>query len=269
LFLQLPCGTLMDMKKILVIGESCKDVFVYCNAERLAPDLPVPVLSVIEQTENPGMAKNVERNILNIYPHCDFITNDGWEKVTKTRYVHRNSNHTFIRVDSDPRIERIAMHDLPLSDYDVVAISDYNKGFLAEEDIQAIWERHDNVFMDTKKKLGPWAHKAKIIKINNFEYERSKDALTPELAQKIICTRGEFGAEYQGRLYPVERVDVKDSTGAGDSFFAALLVRYLETSDIDESIRFANECAVKVVSQKGVNLIERPHTLSYEQSKKV
>ena len=37
------------MKKILIIGESCKDIFVYCNANRLAPDLPIPVLSVIEK----------------------------------------------------------------------------------------------------------------------------------------------------------------------------------------------------------------------------
>src|SRR5438105_4417160 len=97
------------MKSILVIGESCRDVFVYCHAERLAPDLPVPVLSVIEQTENPGMAKNVEANIKGIYDHVDILTNDGWEKVTKTRYVHRNSNHTFIRIDSDHHIPRIAI----------------------------------------------------------------------------------------------------------------------------------------------------------------
>jgi len=58
-----------------------------------------------------------------------------------------------------------------------------------------------------------------------------------------------------------ERVEVKDSTGAGDSFFAALLVRYAETGDIDEAINFANACAAKVVTQKGVTLIERPRAV--------
>ena len=29
---------------ILVIGESCRDVFIYCDANRLCPDVPVPVL---------------------------------------------------------------------------------------------------------------------------------------------------------------------------------------------------------------------------------
>lgn len=248
------------MKKILVIGDSCRDVFVYCHADRLAPDLPVPVLHVIEQTTNPGMAKNVEQNIKAIYPHCDLITNDNWEQVTKTRYVHRASNHLFIRVDSESRVPRISMHDMPLHEYALVAISDYGKGFLEEEDIAAICERHPAVFLDTKKILGPWAEGAKIIKINNFEYARSKEYLTPELAQKIIVTRGERGAEFQGRNYPVgETVEVKDSTGAGDSFFAALVVLYLESGAIDEAINFANACAAKVVAQKGVTLIERPH----------
>ena len=247
------------MKKLLVIGESCKDIFVYCHAERLAPDLPVPVLRIIEETSNPGMAKNVEQNIKAIYPHCDLITNKDWEKVTKTRYVHRNTNHTFIRIDAEPKVSRITMHDLPLDKYDIIAISDYNKGFLTEEDIKAICERHPNVFIDTKKKLGEWAKDAKIIKINNYEFERSKDSITPELSQKIIVTRGEHGAEYNCKLYPVvEKVEVKDSTGAGDSFFAALMVCYAETGNLDEAINFANACAAKAVTQKGVSVIERP-----------
>ncbi|MFZ1074842.1 MAG: PfkB family carbohydrate kinase [Minisyncoccia bacterium] len=248
----------MQSKKILIVGETCLDRFVYCAADRLAPDLPVPVLKVISETENPGMAKNVERNVKAIYTHCDLVTNKGWKKITKTRYVHQESNYTFIRIDTEPRIPRIAVRELPLSKYDIVAISDYNKGFLTEEDIKYICERHDTVFIDTKKILGPWVRRAKFIKINNQEYERSRHALTPSLAKKIICTKGGAGAEYQGALFPVEKVDVKDLTGAGDSFFAAIVVRYAETGNIKESIEFANECAKEVVKHKGVTLIRRP-----------
>src|SRR3989344_5915850 len=145
------------LPKILVIGDSCLDRFIYCHADRLAPDLPVPVLRIIEQTENPGMAKNVERNIKNIYEHCELVTNPNWKEVTKTRYVHRNSNHPFIRVDTDHHIPRISIHDMPLKEYDLIVISDYNKGFLTEEDIAGICARHDCVFVDTKKILGDWA----------------------------------------------------------------------------------------------------------------
>lgn len=245
-------------KRILVIGEACLDRFVYCHADRLAPDLPVPVLRVIEETENPGMAKNVEYNIRAIYKHCDIVTNADWKKVTKTRYVHKDSNHTFLRVDTEPRIKHVRVRSLPLRDYDVIAISDYNKGFLTEGDIKYICEHHDAVFIDTKKILGPWANKAKYIKINAQEYRRSKHVITPALEKKIICTKGGLGAEYQGKLYPVERVEVKDLTGAGDSFFAALIVRYVETGAVEEAIRFANECAKEVVRHRGVTLIRRP-----------
>ncbi len=244
------------MKKILIVGESCKDIFVYCRAERLAPDLPVPVLSVVEQNENPGMAANVERNIKSIYPHVELYTNDTWENVTKTRYMHRDTNHMFIRIDTDHHIPRIAVKKIPLSKYDIVAISDYNKGFLTEADIKYICENHDAVFIDTKKILGNWAKNAKYIKINNYEYERSKPTLPKSLATKIIYTKGDRGAYFKGKNYPVaEKVEVKDVSGAGDSFFAALLVKYLETGNIEKAIFFANECASEVVKHKGVTLI--------------
>lgn len=246
------------MKKILVLGESCKDIFVYCKAERLAPDLPVPVLSISEQKENPGMAANVERNIKNIFANVDLYTNDDWETVTKTRYMHRDTNHMFIRIDTDHHIPRAKIKDIPLSEYDLVAISDYNKGFLNDEDIKYICEHHKNVFMDTKKILGDWAKKAKYIKINNYEYERSKDSLPKSLEKKIIYTKGDQGAFFKGKNYPVgKKIEVKDVSGAGDSFFAALLVKYAETGNIEESINFANKCASEVVKHKGVTTIAR------------
>lgn len=246
------------MKKILVIGESARDIFVYCHAERLAPDLPIPVLNVIEQKENPGMAMNVERNIKSIISSCDIVTNPNWEKVTKTRYMHHVSNHAFLRVDTNPRMSPARVRKIPLSHYAVIAISDYNKGFLSEEDIQYICEHHDCVFLDTKKVLGNFAGNAKFIKINNFEYERSKAYITPELMRKIIVTQGGAGALFRDTIYPVRRFEVKDTSGAGDSFFAALVVKYSETKNIEKSIRFANQCASNTVQHRGVSVIEKP-----------
>lgn len=246
------------MKKILVIGESCRDIFVYCHAERLCPDIPVPALRVIGSSENPGMAKNVERNIKNIYKHCDLLTNDNWSEVTKTRYMHQNSNHMFIRVDTDHKMKRINIKKVSL-DYDIVAISDYNKGFLTEDDIEYICENHKCVFIDTKKILGPWAERAKYIKINNYEYEHSRPQIAASkiLPEKIITTKGDLGCTFKGKVYPVDKVEVKDTSGAGDSFFAALLVKYAETGDIKKSIIFANKCASEVVKHKGVSVIKK------------
>ena len=48
---------------------------------------------------------------------------------------------------------------------------------------------------------------------------------------------------------------VKDVSGAGDTFLAALVVEYLKTNDIKSAITFANECATKVVQKRGVAVI--------------
>lgn len=244
----------INMKDILIIGESCRDIFVYCDALRLCPDVPVPVLNVINQTENGGMAKNVQRNILNKINNCDILTNSNWVNITKTRYVHEKTNHTFFRVDTPHNIGRINLDEIDYN-YKIIVISDYDKGFLTPSDIETICNNHDLVFIDTKKILGDWASKAKFIKINDYEYQRTKDYISEELKNKIIHTIGGDGCEYQSKKYKVKKVDVKDTSGAGDSFMAALVVNYLDTNNIDKAIKYANECASEVVKHRGVSLI--------------
>ncbi|MDP2665504.1 MAG: PfkB family carbohydrate kinase, partial [bacterium] len=87
---------------------------------------------------------------------------------------------------------------------------------------------------------------------------RSKASLPKGLEKKIIYTKGDQGAFFKGKNYPVgKKVEVKDVTGAGDSFFAALVVKYLETGNIEKAIAFANECASEVVKHKGVTVIQK------------
>ncbi len=242
------------MKKILVIGESCRDIFVYCDSRRLCPDIPVPVLSILNQTENPGMAKNVFRNIQSQIQDCDLFTNANWHQITKTRFVHENTNHMFFRVDSVDEIKRINLSQLDYN-YDIVVISDYNKGYLSEEDIETICRNHQNVFVDTKKILGEWIKEAAYIKVNDFEYRHSEKEIRKSFRDKIIRTMGEDGCEFRGERFPVNKIEVKDSSGAGDTFMAGLVIKYFTTGDILESIRFANQCASKVVAQRGVTTL--------------
>ena len=242
------------MKKILVIGDSSRDVFVYCDALRLCPDVPVPVLNIKNQTENSGMAMNVHRNIKNLWEQCDIVTNDNWFDITKTRYVHSVSNHTFFRVDTTQSISRIDMSSIDY-EYDIIVISDYDKGFLHTDDIMEICRNHPNVFVDTKKILGSWVRDAAYIKINDYEYQNSKPTLESEWENKIIHTMGADGCEYMGAQYIVNRVDVKDVSGAGDSFMSGLVAKYCMTNDIEESIKFANQCASEVVKHRGVTVI--------------
>ena len=66
---------------------------------------------------------------------------------------------------------------------------------------------------------------------------------------------GGLGCEFGGKRYPTKKVEVKDLSGAGDTFMAGLVVKFIDTGDIVKSIKYANECASKVVSQKGVAVL--------------
>ena len=242
--------------RILVIGDSNIDEFIYTNTLRLCPEGPVPVLDFHHKKSNGGMALNVLANLRSLGANCQIITNDNWLEVKKTRYVDIKTNHLFFRVDSKSKIESIPKEKLDkesLSKYDAIIISDYDKGFLSKEDIKKIAESHPLTFLDTKKTLGEWAKAITFIKINHHEYLlSSKEIKDFNLKDKIIQTIGEKGAEFKGISYPVKQVEVKDLSGAGDTFLAGLVYRYISNKDIADSIKFANECASEVVQKKGV-----------------
>ena len=242
------------MSKISIIGESCLDVFVYCDAIRLAPDLPVPVLQEIHIETNPGMAANVQRNIEARSVNTSLVTNNNWDEIVKRRYMHDGSNHMFFRVDTPHNISRLNIENIDLSS-ELIVISDYNKGFLMESDIEFICQSHPLVFLDTKKVLGKWAEGASFIKINDYEYNNSKSHLSETLSKRIIHTRGSEGCNFRGKNFPVEKFEVRDTSGAGDSFMAALVVEFLKTSSIEDSIVAANYAASRVVRTRGVGVI--------------
>tara|TARA_R110000824_G_scaffold223040_1_gene410840 strand:+ start:368 stop:1039 length:672 start_codon:yes stop_codon:yes gene_type:complete len=223
----------------------------------LAPEAPVPVFNTIRSVENEGMARNVYKNLQSLKAQVNIHTNSNWVSITKTRYVDQNTNHMFIRVDSvlESKYGRSNLKNIKFEDYDAVVISDYNKGFVSEKDIEAISQRHSLTFLDTKKILGPWCENVSFIKINNHEYERTRHMLSDKIQERLIVTMGSDGAKFNGIVYPVENVEIKDSSGAGDTFIAALTVEYLKNSNIRKAIEFANKCATTVVQKRGVNIV--------------
>ena len=129
--------------KILVIGDSCIDVFIYGKVSRLCPEAPVPIFNPIEkpQKENGGMAENVVANLYSCgAEQVDLITNK--DKSTKIRYVEESSNQMLLRVDWDDEIkDRLTAEqvlDIDFSKYDAVIVSDYCKGFLDEDVMRLI-----------------------------------------------------------------------------------------------------------------------------------
>jgi D-beta-D-heptose 7-phosphate kinase/D-beta-D-heptose 1-phosphate adenosyltransferase len=245
--------------KILVIGDSCTDVFLYGNVYRLAPEGPVPVFNPEYEKQNGGMALNVKHNIDAIGANATLLTQN--ENILKTRYVDSRTNSLLLRVDTNDKATRISRDVIRSIQnntylnvvYDAIIISDYCKGFLTEEDIDEISLNNFNIFLDTKKILGDWCKYVSFIKINHVEYDRTKHTIDQlDIDDQLIITRSNDGCEYNGVVYPVEKVNIKDVSGAGDTFISGLVCEYVRTSDITEAILFAQACATKVVQKKGV-----------------
>mgnify|MGYP003628158021 CR=1 FL=1 len=246
--------------KVLVIGDSCEDVYVYGRSSRLAPEAPVPVFLKNYEKRSGGMALNVFNNIKSLGVECEVI--HSTEKIEKIRYVDEATNHLFIRIDTDnnktARINQKYLTKKYLSNYDAIVVSDYNKGFLTKEDIEKICYRHPLTFMDTKKSLGRWCKDCKWIKINENEFEKTREnisGLEHIFGEKLVVTMGERGCCYQNKTYSVDKVEIKDLSGAGDTFLSGFIYKYLNTGDVDKALKFANRCATIVVQQKGVNIV--------------
>ena len=114
--------------KILVIGDSCTDVFVYGDIKRVCPEAPVPVFNPTHQTENGGLARNVKSNLESLGADVDIITNPN--DIKKINYVDNRSNQMVLRVDEHDYCERVNGYFLDFEEdkYDAIVISDYCKG---------------------------------------------------------------------------------------------------------------------------------------------
>jgi bifunctional ADP-heptose synthase (sugar kinase/adenylyltransferase) len=145
-----------------------------------------------------------------------------------------------------------------LWDYSMIVISDYNKGFLREEDIAYIAFKHPNVICDTKKKLGDWCKDLKFIKLNRTEYQNNLEYIKNNdwILEKLIITLDKDGCMYMNKMYPTEQVEIMDISGAGDTFVAGFVKKYLDTNDISESIIFGNKCSAQVVQKRGVGAVD-------------
>ena len=156
-------------RRVVVAGDFMLDRLCYGNADRLSPDAPVPVLSIVREEEKPGGAANVCLDLLAL--RCEAIPlgvigDDGWGRMLRDRLTaagcgggglivsddgrpttvkhnfiglaqHRHPQKMF-RVDaesrhplSDDTTRRLLDAAEPLiASADVLCLEDYNKGVL-------------------------------------------------------------------------------------------------------------------------------------------
>jgi len=239
---------------VLLIGDSCTDVWAYGECKRLSPEAPVPVMKYRETQSALGMAANVNENLKSLGINVNFLTNK--ETITKTRYVDEKSNYQVMRLDNEPDVKPLREAELRMAamhlEYDAVVISDYDKGYVDNNLIDIIAPRNPGIkiFVDTKKKKLPTQYNNVVYKINKKEFELLDPDHIPN-GKNMIVTHGANGALWDHQTFPVPITRVFDVTGAGDTFLAALVFYYIQLPDMKESINFANRCAAIAVQNPG------------------
>lgn len=238
--------------KVLLIGDSCIDRYVYGEVKRLNPEAPVPVLNYKRTETKKGMCLNVEANLKSFGIDVTTITHP--EKIIKTRYIDEKSNQQLLRVDEEIEVSSFES-SLNTKEYDALIISDYNKGFL---DNKKLFNIVKNIkcptFIDSKKINLSFETNSQecFIKINELEYKNLE-----QIPDNIIVTMGENGARYKEKIYHTHKVETRDIVGAGDTFLAALTFGYLRYRMIEKAIQFANSCAGIAVSNPGTYVLTK------------
>jgi D-beta-D-heptose 7-phosphate kinase/D-beta-D-heptose 1-phosphate adenosyltransferase len=241
--------------KILVIGETCVDEFIYGKIDRLCPEAPVPIFVPIETIHNPGMSGNVVANIKALNSKVKIEHWHQSELITKTRFVDHKSNQMVIRVDKGDDdvtpLKHLHKNIETIKKADIVIVSDYNKGFINDNYIIDIARNAKFSILDSKRKLNRDLIKHfTFVKLNESEALQNK-----EISQSlnIITTLGSKGTSYQGKIIPQNNPQQTiDVSGAGDTFVAAFALDYYSCLNVVEAIDYANQMASNVVSKRGV-----------------
>lgn len=235
--------------KILVIGDVCEDVYVYGTTERKNPEASATLLRQTHTRRSPGMAANVAENLRAFCEVTVHFPSEPYSK--KTRFYAEDGVTQLLRVDQDVQSQPYKLHAPDFYDsFDAVVVSDYNKGFITQDNLKALIDAYKGpMFVDTKKTdLKPLS--GPIFKINSVEH-----GLLRSEPEQLVVTCGAGGCWYKGENFPAPKVEVVDVCGAGDTFLAALAYHHTKDSNMAMALTAANIYAAQACTQAGVYAI--------------
>ena len=297
-------------KTIVVVGDLMIDRFVYGDVDRISPEAPIPVLRYRDDLSMLGGSGNVARNIVALNgkavlvgavgddPDGEYLTRtlcadtgiDGrliqarsWPTIVKTRFVC--GGHQILRVDREEtqlNDDAIQQSKLAVADAvqgaDAMVISDYAKGMLTPESVQAHISEADKVsipvIVDPKSPDLAVYRNAYLITPNAKEAENATgfDCSTDDGASNaaeailrqcglkaVLVTRGAQGmtllapdAGVEAPLHlPTKASSVYDVSGAGDTVVATLALALAAGLSISLAAQLANSAAGIVVGKLG------------------
>jgi D-beta-D-heptose 7-phosphate kinase/D-beta-D-heptose 1-phosphate adenosyltransferase len=292
--------------RVLVVGDLMVDAYTFGKARRISPEAPVPVIHVQREESRPGGAGNVVLNLISMGAKVSvlgrigedatgeklaqqFLDEDvnveglyvekGYATPIKNRIIA--DTQQVIRIDhetTDPlhqELEAILIQAIPkfLEHIDVVAISDYGKGFLSEKLLSALLAESakkgiptiiDPKGIEFRKYRGTtWlkpnlseAYAAAKLPLKASLEEVAKELYAQTQAEWLMITRSEAGISlfHKGESrqdFPVAVKAIKDVTGAGDTVLAMLTTAVANRLTPEEGAYFCNISAGIAIERIG------------------
>ncbi len=304
--------------RILVIGDVILDRYVTGTVHRLSPEAPIPVLRPASDRCTPGGAANVALNIATLAGQAilvGVIGNDtaGNEverlvnttagitsalvrianrpTTCKTRFM--TGSHQLLRLDEETNAPLdaagvaaiMAAVERNLDAADVIVLSDYAKGVLCDDVLDAILARATRagklVIADPKRPdfaayrgaaiLTPNEHEVRVATRIEADHDAEADragrvALEATGGEAVLVTRSAKGLTLvcrdQDALHiPTRAREVADVSGAGDTLVAALAVALGAGAALPEAAMLANATAGLSVSKQGTATVSRQELL--------
>lgn len=211
--------------KALVCGDAMNDVYHFGRVDRICPEAPAPIFiedNALEETRRGG-ADNVAHQMETL--GCDVTTLFSSKRSVKHRYFV--GHHLVFRRDMDKAGSPPSFVN-NLDQYDVVVLSDYNKGFLSQEFCQSIIPKAVRygipVVVDPKGHDWSKYYGCTAICPNSREYSGWQ---TGGPFDTLCVKRGEAGIDIIRKGHntiniPARARAVFDVTGAGDGVVATI-----------------------------------------------
>jgi len=293
----------LDFSKInvLLIGDFMVDYYIYGKSDRQSPEAPIPVMNIQKVDFFPGGAGNVAMNLKSLGAsvtclgyvgndkpgeslikvlndegiNCNYLSTEETITTVKKRYFVNNIQK--LRID-DEEIRKNwkpkSVSKLNIKSFDVIILSDYNKGVLNNDWFTGI--ELDNIITDPKKDNFSFYSNSEIITPNLNELKRAskininnlnsiKKACHKILSETnlkyIIAKMGEkgmmvFGKNNYVKIIDPHYVEKPDVTGAGDTVIATFSLAYSKFKDVELAAKIANAAASVVVSKKGTAVVK-------------
>ena len=293
--------------RLLVVGDVMLDRYWFGDVARISPEAPVPVVRIERREARLGGAANVARNAAALGTHCGLLGVVGADEAGQEveSLLQESSIHSYLKRDPaistiiklrvigrQQQMVRIDFEDSPtetilrdkltqykalLPDYDVIVLSDYNKGSLVNvAEMVALARAAGKVVMVDPKgdDFTPYTgatmltpNKAELRRVvGNWKTEEQltekAQRLRTELGlQALLLTRSEEGMS----LYTEDEVvhvqadarEVYDVYGAGDTVIATMAAMLGAGSSLPEALATANRAGGIVVGKLGTATVTR------------